>query len=169
MTVGRGGGTSGADLAERLIRLRNSIDVLELEFSRVAGDFAETDEYDEQGFVSPASWIKANCHLSGGAAWDRIYAGRQLERLGENRAALGMGEISFAHFALIARASASVAIASTRPSCCSVRARSVSLAFARIATPPATRPTPRTAPPRKLKAWRRGASRSPTTTRAWSS
>jgi uncharacterized protein DUF222/HNH endonuclease len=108
MTVGCGGGASGADLAERLIRLRNSIDLLEVEFSRVAGDFAETDEYDEQGFVSPASWIKANCHLSGGAAWDRIYAGRQLERLGESRAALGMGEIGFAHFALIARASASV-------------------------------------------------------------
>ena len=106
MNSGEGAFAPGAALSERLIRLRNTIDILEIEFSRIAGDFASTGEYDEQGFVSPVSWIKANCHLSGGAAVDRVVAGQQLERLSESRVALGMGEIGFAHFALIARTAA---------------------------------------------------------------
>jgi hypothetical protein len=57
MRVGCGGEVSGADQAERLIALRNSIDLQEIEFSRIAGAFAQTDEYDRQGFDSPISWI----------------------------------------------------------------------------------------------------------------
>ncbi len=108
MSMGCGGGVSGAGLGERLVRLRNSIDMLEVEFSRMASDFASTAEYDEQGYDSPISWLKESCHMPGGAAADRVCAGEQLERLGESRAALGMGEIGFAHFALIARTSAAV-------------------------------------------------------------
>ena len=99
---------SAAELGERLVRLRNTIDLLELEFSRMAGDFASTDEYDQQGFDSPISWLKESCHMPGGAASDRVCVGEQLGRLGESRAALGMGEIGFAHFALIAHTSAAV-------------------------------------------------------------
>ncbi len=108
MTVGCGGGVSGAELAERLTQLAFAADMINLEFAKVAAAFAETDEYDEQGFDSPISWIKANCHMSGGAAADRVCAGEQLERLGRSVAAVGMGEIGFAHFALIARTSAAV-------------------------------------------------------------
>ena len=108
MTVGCGGGVSGSDLGERLKQLAFAADMINLEFAKVAAAFAETDEYDEQGFVSPISWIKANCHMSGGAARARVVAGQQLERLGQSRAALGMGEIGFAHFALIAGTSAAV-------------------------------------------------------------
>jgi hypothetical protein len=108
MTVGCGGEVSGEVLAERLIRLRNSIDLLEMEFSRMASDFARTDEYDQQGFESPVSWIKANCHMGGGAAGDRVCVGEQLERLGHSQVAVGIGEIGFAHLALIARTSAAV-------------------------------------------------------------
>ena len=108
MTVGCGGEVSGEVLAERLIRLRNSIDLLELNFSRMASDFARTDEYDQEGFDSPISWIKANCHMAGGAAADRVCVGEQLEHLGRSAAAVGMGEIGFAHLALIARTSAAV-------------------------------------------------------------
>ena len=108
MSLGCGGEVSGTELGERLVRLRNGIDMLELEFSRMASDFAQTDEYDEQGFDSPISWLKESCHMPGGAAADRVCAGEQLERLGESRAALGMGEIGFAHFALIAHTSAAV-------------------------------------------------------------
>jgi len=108
MTVGCGGGVSGADLAERLTQLAFAADMINLEFAKVAAAFAETEEYDERGFDSPISWIKANCHLSGGAAADRVCAGEQLERLGQSVAALNMGEIGFAHFALIARTSAAV-------------------------------------------------------------
>ncbi len=106
MTVGCGGGVSGADLGQRLTQLAFAVDMLNLEFAKVAAAFAETDEYDEQGFDSPISWIKANCHLSGGAAADRVCVGEQLYNLGQSRAALGMGEIGFAHFAHIARTAA---------------------------------------------------------------
>jgi len=108
MTVGCGGGVSGADLAQRLTQLAFAADMINLEFAKVAAAFAESDEHDEQGFDSPISWIKANCHMTGGAAADRVCVGEQLENIGESRMALGMGEIGFAHFALIARTSAKV-------------------------------------------------------------
>jgi hypothetical protein len=108
MAVGCGGEVSGADHAERLIALRNSIDLLELEFSRIAGDFASTDEYDREGFDSPISWLKENCHMTGGAAADRVCVGEQRENLFASRAALAQGQIGFAHLALLARTSAAV-------------------------------------------------------------
>src|SRR5713101_879079 len=46
--------------------------------------------------------------MSSGAAGDRVCAGDQLQRLGESADALAMGEIGFAHFALIARTAAAV-------------------------------------------------------------
>jgi len=106
--VGCGGGVSGADLGQRLTQLAFAADMINLEFAKGAAAFAETDEYDEQGFDSPISWIKANCHLPGGAAADRVCVGEQLENLGESRMALGLGEIGFAHFAHIARTAAKV-------------------------------------------------------------
>jgi hypothetical protein len=108
MRVGCGGEVSGADHAERLITLRNSIDLQEIEFSRIAGAFAQTDEYDRQGFDSPISWIKENCHMTGGAAADRVCVGEQMERLVQGVAAVAEGKIGFAHFALLARTSAAV-------------------------------------------------------------
>jgi hypothetical protein len=98
----------GAELAAELIGRRLKIDQDELEFSRVAAAFARTDEYDEQGFDSPISWIKANCHMSGGAAADRVCVGEQLERLERSATSVHIGEIGFAHLALIARTSAAV-------------------------------------------------------------
>jgi hypothetical protein len=106
MRVGCGGGVSGPELAEKLINLGQAADLILLEFSKVAADFAKTSEYDEQGFDSPISWIKNNCHLSGGAAADRVCAGEQLEHLAESSAAVAEGRIGFAHFALLARTSA---------------------------------------------------------------
>jgi hypothetical protein len=99
---------AGETLAAELIRRRQEIDQLELEFSYLAAKFAATDEYDWQGFESPIAWLKANCHLSGGAASARICAGQQVEHLGQSSKALADGEIGFAHFALIARTSAAV-------------------------------------------------------------
>ena len=111
MRVGCGGDVSGEVLAERLIRLRNSIDLLEVEFSHMASDFARTKQSDEEGCDSPVSWLKANCHMAGGAAADRVCVGEQLghlDRLGESCVALAAGEIGFAHLALIAHTSAAV-------------------------------------------------------------
>src|SRR2546428_9659013 len=111
MRVGCGGEVSGEVLAERLIRLRNSIDLLEVEFSHMASDLARTKQYDDEGHDSPISWLKANCHMAGGAAADRVCVGDQLghlDRLGESCVALAAGEIGFAHLALIAHTSAAV-------------------------------------------------------------
>ena len=108
MRVGCGGEVSGEVLAERLIRLRNSIDLLEVEFSRMASDFAQTDEYDQEGHDSPISWIKAVCHMAGGAAADRVCVGAQIDLLDASSMALAAGEIGFAHLALIAHTSAAV-------------------------------------------------------------
>src|SRR2546426_2762088 len=108
MRVGSGGGVSGADLAERLIGLRNTIDLLELEFSTIAGDFAGTEEYDHQGYDSPISGLKQTCPMTGGAAADRVCIGEQSEQLVESLAALAEGQIGFAHFAILARTSAAV-------------------------------------------------------------
>jgi hypothetical protein len=99
---------AGETLAAELIRRRQEIDQMELEFSYLAAKFAATDEYDWQGFDSPIGWLKANCHMSGGAASARICAGQQVEHLGQSSKAMADGEIGFAHFALIARTSAAV-------------------------------------------------------------
>jgi hypothetical protein len=99
---------AGEAVAAELIRRRREIDQMELEFSYLAAKFAATDEYGWQGFDSPIGWLKANCHLSGGAASARICAGQQVEHLGQSSKAMADGEIGFAHFALIARTSAAV-------------------------------------------------------------
>src|SRR3989442_10139680 len=108
---GGAGGTAlrnGEQIAAELIRRRQQIDQDELEFSVLAAQFAQTNEYDWQGFESPIAWLKANCHMSGGAAGDRICVGEQLGCLGLSSTAMAAGEIGFAHFALIARTSAAV-------------------------------------------------------------
>jgi len=98
----------GEEIAAELIRRRQKIDQDELEFSVLAAQFAQTDEYDWQGFDSPHAWLKANCHISGGAAAARICVGQQLEHIAQSSAAMAAGEIGFAHFALIAQTSAAV-------------------------------------------------------------
>ena len=99
---------AGEEIAAELIRRRQKINQDEFEFSVLAAQFARTDEYDWQGADSPISWLKANCHMSGAAACDRICAGEQADRLGQSARALAAGEIGFAHFALIAHTSAAV-------------------------------------------------------------
>jgi hypothetical protein len=106
--VWENGPRAGEAIAAELIRRRQEIDQKELEFSYLAAKFAATDEYDWQGFDSPIAWLKASCHMSGGAASARICAGQQVEHLGQSSKAMAAGEIGFAHFALIARTSAAV-------------------------------------------------------------
>ena len=99
---------TGAEMLDYLIRRRVQMDQDELDWSLVAARFAETDEYDAQGCVSPFACIKARCHMSGGAVSARLCAGEQLERLDKSVAGVTSGEIGFAHFAYIANASAKV-------------------------------------------------------------
>src|SRR6266568_381031 len=96
---------TGAEMLEELIRRRLRIDQDEIEFSLLAAKFAQTDEYDEQGFDSPIACLKATCHMRGGAAADRVCVGEQLERIDKSAEAVAAGQIGFPHLALMARTS----------------------------------------------------------------
>src|SRR5438132_12948643 len=99
---------TGVEMIDYLVSRRAQMDQDELVWSVVAARFAQTDEYDAEGYVSPFACIKARCHMSGGAVSARICAGEELERLDKSVAAVEAGEIGFAHFAHIANASAKV-------------------------------------------------------------
>src|SRR6266849_8741517 len=96
---------TGAEMLAELVRRRLSIDQDEIEFSLLAAKFAQTDEYDEQGFNSPIACLKAACHMRSGAAADRVCVGEQLERIDKSAEAVAAGEIGFPHLALMARTS----------------------------------------------------------------
>ena len=66
---------TGAEMLDELIRRRLRIDQEELEFSCLAARFARTDEYHREGFDSPIECLRAICHMSGGAAADRVCVG----------------------------------------------------------------------------------------------
>jgi len=100
---------SGAEIGAELVGLRHVVDLLEVEFATLSGRFADTDEWDGDGFLSPIHWIRVNCHLGGGAASDRITVGQQLAELPLSAAAVEEGGIGFSHLALIARTSEAVA------------------------------------------------------------
>ena len=98
----------GPATAAYLEQLRRAIDKLELRFSEASAAFASTDHYDEQGFVSPIHWIRAVCHMSAGAAADRVAVGDQLHSIPESHQSVLDGGIGFAHLALIARTAAAI-------------------------------------------------------------
>jgi Domain of unknown function (DUF222)/HNH endonuclease len=98
----------GPALAAFLPRLQRCADRLGVKFSEAASAFAETDEYDNQGSVSPIHWIRTNCHLTAGAAADRVAVGDQLQKVPESHQSMVDGEIGFAHLAHIARTAAAI-------------------------------------------------------------
>jgi hypothetical protein len=96
-------GRTQEQISQEVAAIAHVSDLIQVELSVVASEFAATDEYDQQGFDSPISWIKANCHMGGGAAGDRVCVGNQLQGLPETATALAEGRIGFAHFALLAK------------------------------------------------------------------
>src|SRR5260370_26936154 len=101
-------GRTQEQVSHELAELRQVCDLIELEFSDLASEFASTDEYDLQGFDSAISWITEICHMSGGAAADRVCAGHQRQRLSQSDDAVVEGRIGFAHFVLLSRTSAAL-------------------------------------------------------------
>src|SRR5579864_2286070 len=92
-----------AELASRMIELREYIDGLELEFSQLAAEFEKSDHWENQGSNSPIDWIRFHCHMSSNAAADRIAVGERLESLTHTVAATVAGEIGFPHVVVMAR------------------------------------------------------------------
>ena len=99
----------GAQIGKELVGLRHVIDLIEVEFAKLAGRFAETSEWEDGGFYSPIHWIRVNCHMGSGAAWDRINVGEQLGGLPLSSAALNEAGIGFTHLSLLAQTAAAVA------------------------------------------------------------
>ena len=98
----------GPTLASFLQRVQRVGDRIALKVSEAAAAFAATDHYDEAGFVSPTHWMRMNCHLTAGAAGDRIAIGEQLQRMPESHQSMLEGQIGFAHLAHIARTAAAI-------------------------------------------------------------
>ena len=94
---------AGEELAVDLAELSRCINLLQLKFSEMSATFAGTDEYDRQCAYSPIHWLRTNCHLTGGAAADRVAVGELVDRVPQSVEAMACGEIGFAHLALIAR------------------------------------------------------------------
>src|SRR5690242_7919716 len=82
--------------------LRRSIDNLELEFARFLTEFVKSQEWDRDGFNTPADWMRFNCHMTSGQAWNSLHVAEEQERLGRSLEAVKEGEIGFAHLATLA-------------------------------------------------------------------
>jgi len=103
----------GPALAAFLPRLQRCADRLGVKLSEGAAAFAETDEYDRQGYYSPIHWIRTNCHLTSGAAGDRVAIGDHLKDIPESHQSLLDGEIGLAHLGHIARTAAAIEVSGT--------------------------------------------------------
>jgi Domain of unknown function (DUF222)/HNH endonuclease len=94
---------NGAELGQELVRLGQERDLIDLRFSLVAAEFAATNHYDQEGFVSPIDWIRFNCHMTSNAAADRVAVGERIGELPESMDLMVSGRIGFAHMTVMAR------------------------------------------------------------------
>jgi hypothetical protein len=85
-----------------LCRLRRIIDRIEVEFATVAGAFADTEEEEWQGCLSPVQWLRVECGMTAAAATSAIAVGSHAQVLTESVAAVEDGKLGFAHLALMA-------------------------------------------------------------------
>ena len=98
----------GPELATFLLRTQRVSDRIALKVSEASAAFAATNHYDDEGSYSPIHWLRMNCHLTAGAAGDRIAVGEQLHKIPESHQGVLEGEIGFAHLAHIARTAAAI-------------------------------------------------------------
>lgn len=96
-------------LAAEQVQLRHLIDLLEVQFSKMAAAFTATNAWEAWGSVSPIQWIRYECKMSGAAAADRVCIGEQMASLPQSSQAVADGEIGFAHLAVIARTAEALA------------------------------------------------------------
>ena len=91
------------DVAYEMVGMRQAIDLLELQFSRLAATFDKGAYWEQEGSNSPIDWIRFNCHLTSNAAGARIAVGENLGRMAESTQAMQAGEIGFTHLVEMAR------------------------------------------------------------------
>jgi len=101
-------GRTPDEIRAELVDVRHVINLLELEFSATASEFASSDDYEKQGSVSPISWMRHECNMTATAAASAIHVGDQAEQLPKSITALRERRIGFAHLALLAGTAAAV-------------------------------------------------------------
>ena len=92
-----------AEIAYRLLELRQFIDSLELEYSRLAADFEKSKHWEHQGSNSAIDWMRFHCHMTSNAAADRVAVGERAAEMPASLQAMQAGEIGFAHLTVMAR------------------------------------------------------------------
>src|SRR5437867_10180246 len=92
-----------AELASRLLELRQYIDQLELECSQLAAEFNESKHWERQGSNSAIDWMRFHCHMTSNAAADRVAVGERAAEMPESVQAMRAGDIGFAHLTVMAR------------------------------------------------------------------
>ena len=105
------------DITGRLKRLGYVRDRLNLAFSkeaaRLSAEFREDETADRLDAPTAAEWIRHNCKMKSGAAYDSISVGEQLPWIAKCAQAMVEGQIGFAHLSVIARTAS--ALSSTTP------------------------------------------------------
>ena len=105
------------DISGRLKRLSYVRDRLSLAFSkeaaRLSAQFREEETADRLDAPTAGEWIRHNCKMKSGAAYDCINVGEQLPRIVKCAQAMVGGEIGFAHLSVIARTA--TALSNTAP------------------------------------------------------
>ena len=101
----------GAELAREMIQIQREIDLLQLKLSSLAAEFAQTEQWWEEGSNTAIDWIRFNCNVTEKAAGDRIAVGERREQISKSVQAMESGEIGFAHLATIARTAIATGIA----------------------------------------------------------
>jgi hypothetical protein len=71
----------GNELAQELVQIQGQIDLLLLQHSVLAAEYAGTQHWDDAGFNTPIDWLRFNCHLTEKVAADRIAVGEEVSRL----------------------------------------------------------------------------------------
>ncbi len=107
-------GLDDASLGEPLIEIRGVIDRSESVFADGVRRFDKSGEYKAEGALSVIEWLRSRCHLSGGAAAERVEVARQLEKLPQTEAALASGAVGYQHAVVMARAAEHVGAAAVR-------------------------------------------------------
>ncbi len=101
------GDLPSGDITGRLKRLSYVRDRLSLAFSkdaaRLSAEFREEETADQLDAPTAGEWIRHNCKMKSGAAYDSINVGEQLPRIAKCAQAMVNGEIGFAHLSVIAR------------------------------------------------------------------
>src|SRR2546427_5207868 len=97
-----------AELASRMLELRQYIDQLELEYSQLAADFEKCKHWEHQGANSAIDWMRFHCHMTSNAAADRIAVGEHAPQMPESIQAMKSDVIGFAHLTVMARTAGAV-------------------------------------------------------------